>query len=287
MRAAVERAAEVFAEPRRRGRARRPVPGVAAADFRAIGAAPRSGRCCARCRRRRIAVMDPGLVALCRRGEAVTQEEYVEALGRRAAPRADRCGGFSTATTCCCRRRCRSRRPMPSRAPTAGRTRPTFRDWMPYTPPFNLTKNPAASIPCGFVDGLADRVAGDRAALRRSCACCRPAAPMSKPAGRSGRTLRSMPASPRSRRRAMPPSLPRSGRERTDSPLHRRTASAYSLRPTLSGGCRGEQGAEADQPGSQEAQAEKNRGQTGGRQAASRQDLNAAARTRSSPRGRT
>jgi len=25
---------------------------------------------------------------------------------------------------------------------------------MPYTPPFNLTKNPTASIPCGFVDGL-------------------------------------------------------------------------------------------------------------------------------------
>ena len=25
---------------------------------------------------------------------------------------------------------------------------------MPYTPPFNLTKNPSASIPCGFVDGL-------------------------------------------------------------------------------------------------------------------------------------
>jgi Asp-tRNA(Asn)/Glu-tRNA(Gln) amidotransferase A subunit family amidase len=25
---------------------------------------------------------------------------------------------------------------------------------MPYTYPFNLTKNPSASIPCGFADGL-------------------------------------------------------------------------------------------------------------------------------------
>jgi aspartyl-tRNA(Asn)/glutamyl-tRNA(Gln) amidotransferase subunit A len=29
-----------------------------------------------------------------------------------------------------------------------------FLDWMPYTYPFNLTKNPSASIACGFADGL-------------------------------------------------------------------------------------------------------------------------------------
>src|SRR5215210_1553847 len=29
-----------------------------------------------------------------------------------------------------------------------------FKDWMPYTYPFNLTKNPSASIPCGLADGL-------------------------------------------------------------------------------------------------------------------------------------
>jgi Asp-tRNA(Asn)/Glu-tRNA(Gln) amidotransferase A subunit family amidase len=32
-----------------------------------------------------VALMDPGLVALCRRGAAVTQEEYVAAVTRRAA----------------------------------------------------------------------------------------------------------------------------------------------------------------------------------------------------------
>src|ERR1051326_2394468 len=32
-----------------------------------------------------VAVMDPGLVQMCRRGEAVTQEQYVEAVGKRVA----------------------------------------------------------------------------------------------------------------------------------------------------------------------------------------------------------
>jgi aspartyl-tRNA(Asn)/glutamyl-tRNA(Gln) amidotransferase subunit A len=29
-----------------------------------------------------------------------------------------------------------------------------YRGWMPYTWPFNLTRNPSASIPCGASDGL-------------------------------------------------------------------------------------------------------------------------------------
>ena len=29
-----------------------------------------------------------------------------------------------------------------------------YTSWMPYTSPFNLTKNPSCSIPCGFADGL-------------------------------------------------------------------------------------------------------------------------------------
>ena len=56
----------------------------------------------------------------------------------------------STATTTCwSRRRCRS---PPS---TAGRETPEARaarwtDWTPFTYPFNLTQQPAASVPCGF-----------------------------------------------------------------------------------------------------------------------------------------
>ena len=99
------------------------------------------------------AVMDPGLVALCRSGEAVTQEEYVDAVSRRA-------GLGQTLRRFFDRWDLLLAPTMPITAAYAepradGRPNPAnFADWMPYTPPFNLTKNPAASIPCGFVDGL-------------------------------------------------------------------------------------------------------------------------------------
>ena len=44
---------------------------------------------------------------------------------------------------------------FPTQATTAGVPNPNnFTSWMPYTSPFNLTKNPSCSIPCGFADGL-------------------------------------------------------------------------------------------------------------------------------------
>ncbi len=99
------------------------------------------------------AVMDPGLVALCRRGEAVTQEQYVEAVGRRAALGQavrlffDRYDLLLSPTM-----------PIPAAyAEPRDDDLPNpnnFPNWMPYTAPFNLTKNPSASIPCGMVDGL-------------------------------------------------------------------------------------------------------------------------------------
>jgi aspartyl-tRNA(Asn)/glutamyl-tRNA(Gln) amidotransferase subunit A len=101
----------------------------------------------------KIALMDPGLVAECRRGEAVTQPEYVAAVVKRAALGAtlrqffDRYDLLLSPT-------------MPIPAAYAdprndGAPNPNnFKDWMPYTYPFNLTKNPSASIPCGFADGL-------------------------------------------------------------------------------------------------------------------------------------
>jgi aspartyl-tRNA(Asn)/glutamyl-tRNA(Gln) amidotransferase subunit A len=102
----------------------------------------------------RAALMDPDLVAECRRGEAVTQEQYVEAVMKRtmlgAALRQffDRYDLLLSPV-------------MAMTAPYAdprddGRPNPkTYGwDWVPYTYAFNLTKNPSASIPCGFSQGL-------------------------------------------------------------------------------------------------------------------------------------
>jgi aspartyl-tRNA(Asn)/glutamyl-tRNA(Gln) amidotransferase subunit A len=100
-----------------------------------------------------VAVMDPALVAMCRRGEAVTQEEYIAAIGKRVALGAqlrqffDRYDLLLSPTM-----------PIPAAyaephdedVPHAGNSW----SWVVYTYPFNLTKNPSASIPCGFADGL-------------------------------------------------------------------------------------------------------------------------------------
>jgi aspartyl-tRNA(Asn)/glutamyl-tRNA(Gln) amidotransferase subunit A len=100
-----------------------------------------------------IAVMDPGLVASCRAGEAVTQEQLVAALGKRAALGAavrqffDRYDILLSPTM-----------PIPPAYADPrddGQPNPTnYRDWLTYTWVFNLTRNPSASIPCGMADGL-------------------------------------------------------------------------------------------------------------------------------------
>jgi aspartyl-tRNA(Asn)/glutamyl-tRNA(Gln) amidotransferase subunit A len=100
-----------------------------------------------------VTLMDPGLVALCRRGEAVTQEEYVGAIAQRAALGQglrqffDRFDLLLSPTM-----------PIPAAyADPRDDDMPNpnnFTSWTPYTAPFNLTKNPSCSIPCGFADGL-------------------------------------------------------------------------------------------------------------------------------------
>jgi aspartyl-tRNA(Asn)/glutamyl-tRNA(Gln) amidotransferase subunit A len=101
----------------------------------------------------KIAVMDPGLVATCRLGEAVTQEQLVEALGKRAAlggqvrqffDRYDLLLSPTMPITAC------YAEPRGDGAPDPL----NYRDWLSYTWAFNLTRNPSASIPCGFADGL-------------------------------------------------------------------------------------------------------------------------------------
>jgi aspartyl-tRNA(Asn)/glutamyl-tRNA(Gln) amidotransferase subunit A len=152
VRAAVERAAEVFARLGARVELADPFPqsprGIfepltLAAFWALLRAMPPQAP----------AVMDPGLVALCRRGERVTQEEYVDAVARRTALGQavrlffDRYDLLLSPTM-----------PIPAAyADPRDDDKPNprnFPGWMPYTSPFNLTKNPSASIPCGFVDGL-------------------------------------------------------------------------------------------------------------------------------------
>jgi aspartyl-tRNA(Asn)/glutamyl-tRNA(Gln) amidotransferase subunit A len=101
----------------------------------------------------KVPLMDPGLVAACRRGESVTQADYVDAVVKRAALGAalrrffDRYDLILSPTM-----------PIPAAYadPRAdGAPDPiNYRDWLSYTWAFNLTKNPSASIPCGFADGL-------------------------------------------------------------------------------------------------------------------------------------
>jgi aspartyl-tRNA(Asn)/glutamyl-tRNA(Gln) amidotransferase subunit A len=100
-----------------------------------------------------VALMDPGLVEMCRRGEAVTQEQYVEAVAQRAALGQrlrlffDRYDLLLSPTM-----------PIPAayadprtdELPSPGNAW----SWVTYTYVFNLTKNPSCSIPCGFADGL-------------------------------------------------------------------------------------------------------------------------------------
>jgi aspartyl-tRNA(Asn)/glutamyl-tRNA(Gln) amidotransferase subunit A len=101
----------------------------------------------------KISLMDRGLVELCRSGEAVTQQQYVDAIGKRVA--------FGAALNRFFERYDLILSPtMPIPAAYAeprsdGAPNPTnYRDWLTYTWAFNLTKNPSASICCGFTEGL-------------------------------------------------------------------------------------------------------------------------------------
>ena len=111
----------------------------------------------------KIAVMDPGLVAACRQGEAVSQAQLTDALARRAVLGAQLRQFFERYDLLL----------SPTMPIVAAYAEPrddgapdpaNYRDWLSYTWAFNLTRNPSCSVPCGFA-GVADRADGDRAAL--------------------------------------------------------------------------------------------------------------------------
>ena len=98
--------------------------------------------------------MDPGLIEIANEGTEYSALEYLEAVGRRSEL-AIHMGRFHreydlllTPT-------------VPIVAFDAGREVPAcsshrrWTSWTPFTYPFNLTQQPAASVPCGFTsDGL-------------------------------------------------------------------------------------------------------------------------------------
>jgi aspartyl-tRNA(Asn)/glutamyl-tRNA(Gln) amidotransferase subunit A len=101
----------------------------------------------------KIALMDPGLVATCRAGEAVTQEELVDALSKRAVLGAQLRQFFERYDILL----------SPTMPITAAYAEPrddglpdpvNYRDWLTYTWAFNLTRNPSASVPCAVAGGL-------------------------------------------------------------------------------------------------------------------------------------
>ena len=97
--------------------------------------------------------MDPGLVENCRRGEALTHQQYFDALTRRAALGQklrlffDRYDLLLSPTM-----------PIPAAYADSREgdvpDRDNSSEWVSYTFAFNLTKNPSCSIPCGFAEGL-------------------------------------------------------------------------------------------------------------------------------------
>ena len=100
-----------------------------------------------------VAVMDPGLVQMCRRGDAVTLDQYVAAIGQRVALGAQLRRFFERYDLIL----------SPTMPIAAAYADPRDDDlpstsnawsWIAYTYAFNLTKNPSASIPCGFDGGL-------------------------------------------------------------------------------------------------------------------------------------
>ncbi|MGH3442604.1 MAG: amidase family protein, partial [Nitriliruptorales bacterium] len=95
--------------------------------------------------------MDPGLLQIAAEGAAHTAGSYLEAVAQRDALGVamsrfhERHDLLLTPT-------------LPIPAFTAGQDvpdgspRPEWTSWTPFSYPFNLTQQPAASVPCGFTD---------------------------------------------------------------------------------------------------------------------------------------
>ncbi len=98
------------------------------------------------------AVLDPGLVEIAEQGARSTALEYLAAMGVRNAL-GTRMGEFHTRYDLLLT----PTLPIPAfeagvEVP-AGWPRERWTSWTPFTYPFNMTQQPAASVPCGFTAG--------------------------------------------------------------------------------------------------------------------------------------
>jgi aspartyl-tRNA(Asn)/glutamyl-tRNA(Gln) amidotransferase subunit A len=100
----------------------------------------------------RRAEIDPGLLAMAEIGRGRTLADWFDADATRMA--------LGRAMAACLRRFDALLTPaMPLPAFPAGRDlsapgQRTWMDWSPFTWPFNMTGQPAMSVPCGFADGV-------------------------------------------------------------------------------------------------------------------------------------
>jgi aspartyl-tRNA(Asn)/glutamyl-tRNA(Gln) amidotransferase subunit A len=94
-------------------------------------------------------MMDPGLIEIANEGAEFSALEYLEAAGRRSEL-AIHMGKFHAEYDLLLT----PAMPIPAfevgREVPAGSPRRRWTSWTPFTYPFNLTQQPAASVPCGF-----------------------------------------------------------------------------------------------------------------------------------------
>ena len=135
-----------------------------------------------RCRRSGAREMDPGLLRDRRTRPTLHGRRLSRRLYARAPNCTRRCCASTSATIAADADACRSpRSKVGLETPEDGGFGDDWIDWSPYTYPFNLTQQPAASVPCGLArNGLPMGVQIVGRAAAPTPACC----------GRRGRSNR-------------------------------------------------------------------------------------------------
>ena len=100
------------------------------------------------------ALVDPGLLAEVRKGRALTSTDYLDAFLARGALAHKMALFHETYDLLLTPQMPTGAVPLGADVPADGRYK-HWQEWSPFTYPFNITQQPAASVPCGFTnDGL-------------------------------------------------------------------------------------------------------------------------------------